>query len=91
MIMNETDNTTAYLRWFHPDIMILPGLGEMHDPGFKRPDACRKGYAGGQPDITLANCHTHYRGFAMELKTPEGSGTLSENQSKQLSDYEANG
>lgn len=76
---------------FHPDIIIVPGLGEMQDTGFKRRDAYREGYAGGQPDITLANCHTHYRGFAIEFKTPKGSRTLSENQSKQLADYTANG
>ena len=96
--MNETDlhyRVVAYLRRFHPCVMIVgvepPWMGEIQGTGSKRQDAYRKGYAGGQPDIILANFHTNYSCFAIELKTPKGPEKLSENQSKPLEDYAANG
>ena len=63
----------------------------MQKTGFKCRDGYRKGYAEGQRDIIPVNWHTHYCGFTIQVKTPKSSGTISENQSKQLSDYAANG
>ena len=49
-----------------------------------RHDAWKKGYIGGQPDIVILNSHKTYNGFALELKTPNGSGVLSGNQADYL-------
>lgn len=54
-----------------------PDLGGMHDPKPKRFDVSKKGYTGGQPDIIIINLHKRYSGFSIELKTPKGTGVLS--------------
>ena len=81
----------AYLRRFHQNAIIIPGLGEFQDSSAKRCVAYRKGYKGGQPDLILSNLHVHHRGFVIELKTPKGNGTVGDNQREQLSDYAENG
>jgi hypothetical protein len=45
-----------------------------------RLDAWQKGYKGGQPDILLANKSHEFIGLAIELKTPAGTGVVSDNQ-----------
>ncbi len=45
-----------------------------------RVDAWQKGYKGGQPDILLANKSDDFIGLAIELKTPAGTGVVSDNQ-----------
>jgi hypothetical protein len=55
-LLNETDLHYAvvrYIRRFHPDALIIAGLGEYQDTVQRRSDAYRKGYIGGQPDIIL--------------------------------------
>ena len=76
-LLNETDLHYAvvrYIRRFHPDALIIAGLGEYQDTSQRRCDAYRKGYIGGQPDILITNPMNGYTGFAIELKTPKGTG-----------------
>lgn len=40
----------------------------------------KRGYQKGTPDIIILNPNKEYNGFAIELKTPNGNGVLSENQ-----------
>ncbi|CAB4000084.1 Hypothetical predicted protein [Paramuricea clavata] len=80
---NETDLHYAiirYIRKYHPDARVIAGLGEYQDTVQRRSDAFRKGYLGGQPDILIANPMNGYTGFAIELKTPKGTGEIRENQ-----------
>jgi prophage antirepressor-like protein len=82
-LLNETDLHYAvvrYIRRFHPDALIIAGLGEYQDTAFRRSDAYRKGYIGGQPDLIITNPMNGYNGFAIELKTPKGNGEISSNQ-----------
>ena len=82
-LLNETDLHYAvvrYIRRFHPDALIIAGLGEYQDTAFRRSDAYRKGYIGGQPDIIITNPMNGYNGFAIELKTPKGNGEIRSNQ-----------
>ena len=77
-----------FIRKYLIDPIIAPGLGELQTTTRARSEAYLKGYKGGQPDILLLNSHQTYNGLAIELKTPKGTGKLSENQSKYLKQLE---
>lgn len=86
-LRNETDlhyKVVHFIRKYLPHAIIAPGLGELQDSSEKRLDAWKKGYKSGTPDILLLNCHKYYNGLAIELKRPDGRGTLSEKQSSFL-------
>ena len=70
-LLNETDLHYAvvrYIRKYHPDALIVAGLGEYQDTVQRRSDAYRKGYIGGQPDLIITNPMNGYNGFAMSLR-----------------------
>ncbi|CAB4009111.1 Hypothetical predicted protein [Paramuricea clavata] len=70
-LINETDLHYAvveYLKKYHPEALILQGLGEYQDTSHKRCDAWRKGYMGGQPDLMIITPSNGFHGFAIELK-----------------------
>jgi hypothetical protein len=49
-LLNETDlhyKVIEYIRLYHPDALIVAGLGEYQDSGTRRKDAFYKGYTGG--------------------------------------------
>ena len=82
-LLNETDLHYAvvrYTRRLYPKAIIVPGLGEYQDTTQRRCDAYRKGYTGGQPDLIITNPMNSYNGFAIELKTPKGTGEIRDNQ-----------
>ena len=83
ILINETDlhyAVASYIRNNHPKAVIVPGLGEYQDTRSKRCDAWKKGYRGGQPDLIIENPMGKYIGFAIELKSPKGTGVTSEKQ-----------
>ncbi|CAB3997200.1 BRO-C [Paramuricea clavata] len=83
ILINETDlhNTVvSYIRNNHPKAVVVPGLGEYQDTVSKRCDAWKKGYKGGQPDLIIENPMGEYTGFAIEFKSPKGTGITSEKQ-----------
>ena len=69
-----------FIRRYYPDALVIPGLGELQQTPFARCDAWKKGYQGGQPDILILNKHRYHTGYAIELKTPAGTGKVSDNQ-----------
>ncbi|CAB3977549.1 phage repressor [Paramuricea clavata] len=82
-LLNETDLhyvVVRYIRKHHPNALVVPGLGEYQDTVQRRCDAYRKGYIGGQPDLIITNPMNSYNGFAIELKTPKGTGEIRDNQ-----------
>ena len=82
-LINETDLHYAvirYIRKYHTDALVIPGLGEYQDTSPRRSDAFHKGYLGGQPDVIIANPMNGYTGFAIELKTLKGTGEIRDNQ-----------
>ena len=82
-LLNETDlhyKVINLIKTQFPELILIPGLGELQDTTIKRTDAYNKGYVGGQPDIMILNQSTKYNGFAIELKTPKGNGSTKENQ-----------
>jgi len=70
----------AYLRMNHLGLPIVPGLGELQRTSEMRTAAWAKGYTRGQPDLMIPVRSGKFCGFALELKTPKGSGNLSPNQ-----------
>lgn len=79
-----------FLNLFYPDALITSTLGELQDTAEKRIKSRRQGYQKGSPDIIINNLHKRYSGFAIEFKTPRGTGVLSDDQSKMLKKYEQN-
>ncbi|CAB3999705.1 Uncharacterized phage-encoded [Paramuricea clavata] len=93
-LINETDLHYAvveYLKDYHPKALILPGLGEYQDTSQKRCDAWNKGYLGGQPDLTIVTPSNGFNGFAIELKTPKGTGEVRDNQVAWIRELGKNG
>ncbi|CAB3991199.1 BRO family, N-terminal domain [Paramuricea clavata] len=83
ILLNETDlhhTVVSYIRDNYPEAVVIPGLGEYQDTSSKRCDAWKKGYKGGQPDIIIENPMGKYKGFAIEFKSPKGTGVASEKQ-----------
>ena len=80
-----------YMKNFIKEPIIIPGLGEHQISSCLRTDAYFKGYVSGQPDLILLNYHTHYKGLAIELKTPKGTGIISDKQQNYINTLENNG
>ena len=86
-LLSEKDlhyNVVDCIRTHFPEMRVVAGLGELQDSTFKRSDAYKKGYAGGQPDLLILNPTSNYNGFAIELKTPKGSWILGAKQESYL-------
>ena len=80
----------AWIRRFYPQLIAIPGLGELQTTDGARIQAWQKGYIKGTCDIMILNNHKVHRGFCIELKTPKGSGKLSEAQEQFLQKMRAN-
>lgn len=75
------------IKRFYPHALLAICAGELQDTAAKRISMKKKGYMSGSPDILLLNKHETHRGFAIELKTPNGTGRLTDNQQVALSHY----
>ena len=86
-LLNETDlhyKVMDCIRTQFPELHVIPGLGEMQTTTQQRSDGWKKGYVGGQPDLLILNRTTQFDGFAIELKTPKGDGSVSNKQTDYL-------
>ena len=82
-INNETDLHYKVVDWIrnrYPQLIMVPGLGELQQTSLLRSNAYYKGYKGGQPDLIILGLHKTYIGLALEFKSPQGTGELSNNQ-----------
>jgi prophage antirepressor-like protein len=79
-----------FLKNRFPDSLFTASLGENQDTGAKRLKSFKMGYLKGTPDLIINNLHKDYNGFAIEFKSPKGTGTVTEEQSKMLKKYERN-
>ena len=73
-INNEFDLHTkvvAFVRKRYPDVIIIPGLGELQTTDDTRIKAWQKGYTAGQPGLILINTTGQDAGLAIEMKTPK--------------------
>ena len=81
--MNEADlhyKVVNFIRTFHPDALLVAGLGENQDTDAKRIDSWRKGYTKGQCDLMMMNRSARWSGLAFEFKTPANTGRVSPEQ-----------
>ena len=84
-LMNEQDlhyKVVDLIRSKFPDMLIIPGLGELQDTTVKRSVGYKSGYISGQPDLLILNKTKDYECFAIELKTPTGKGLIRDNHRK---------
>jgi prophage antirepressor-like protein len=93
-LLNENDlhfKVIEYIRKYHPDTLIIAGLGEFQRTPELRIEGWKKGYTAGQPDIIIADPSNGYTGLAIELKTPRGTGVVSCKQVSVLNRMEKRG
>ena len=86
-LQSETDlhnKVVEYIRSCYAHALIVPGLGEFQDSGWKRCSGWRKGYAAGQPDLLLLNHNHRYDGLCFEFKSPSGRGVFKSEQREWL-------
>jgi hypothetical protein len=69
-----------HIRKYHPNTLIIAGLGEFQRTHELRIEGWKKGYTAGQPDIIIADPSNGCTGFAIEFKTPRGTGVVSPKQ-----------
>ena len=84
---NETDlhvKVVSFLKKRYPHSLFTVTLGENQDTVHKRINSFMKGYLRGSPDLIINNLHKDYTGLCIEMKSPNGRGVLSPDQSMML-------
>ena len=92
-IENEMDlqsKVVNFLRNRYPDSLFICTLGELQDTPQKRLNSYKMGYMKGIPDLLITNLHKKFAGFAIEFKTPRGTGIVSPDQESMLDRYKEN-
>jgi hypothetical protein len=74
------NKVVEWIRRFHPEVIIVPGLGELQKTDEARMEAWAKGYTKGQADLLILACNNEYSGMCLEFKSPMGNGSLSDAQ-----------
>ena len=74
------NKVVEWIRRFHPEVIIVPGLGELQKTDEARVEAWAKGYTKGQADLLILACNNEYSGMCLEFKSPMGNGSLSDAQ-----------
>ena len=78
------NQVVSWTRRFHPELVIVPGLGELQKTDEARMEAWAKGYTKGQADLLILQSNNDFTGLCLEFKSPLGSGTLSDTQEEFL-------
>jgi hypothetical protein len=78
------NQVVSWIRRFHPELVIVPGLGELQKTDEARMEAWAKGYTKGQADLLILHNNVDFAGMRFEFKSPLGSGTLSDTQEEFL-------
>ena len=93
-IENEKDlhhKVVNFIRNNYRDALLIAQCGENQDTPQKRIDSKCAGYEAGSPDLIIANFHKHYKGLAIEFKSPTGEGVLTASQKQMLHRYSRTG
>ena len=80
-----------FIRNNYPKALFTATLGENQLSSDMRLRSYNLGYQKGSPDLIIQNLHKSYSGFAIEFKSPQGYGNLSEYQNIMLKEYTNNG
>ena len=78
------NQVVSWIRRFHPELIIVPGLGELQKTDEARMEAWAKGYTKWQADLLILHTNVDFAGLCLEFKSPLGSGTLSDTQEEFL-------
>ena len=73
-----------FVRSKFPQVLLVAGLGELQQTSELRISSWQKGYTKGQCDLLLLSAVGPYCGMALEFKSPNGNGALSEEQKRFL-------
>jgi anti-repressor protein len=73
-----------YIRCKYPKVYFTASLGELQDTKDKRIKSYQMGYKKGSPDLLIFYRNRKFNGLAIEFKTPQGTGKLSDEQNKVL-------
>ena len=80
-----------FLRVQYPNVLLTICNPELsNDTSEKRIKSYLLGYTVGTFDILINNLHKNYSGFAIELKSPKGTGIISDAQQGMQSKYAQN-
>jgi len=94
-IQNEFDLHTQlinFLKVQYPNILLTICNPELSNDTFQKRKQCfLLGYQPGTFDILINNLHKKYTGFALEIKTPNGKGNITDNQKQMEKRYQENG
>ena len=74
------NKVVEWIRRFHPEVVIVPGLGELQKTDEARMEAWAKGYTKGQADLLILTSSDKYSGMCLEFKSPMGNGSLPDAQ-----------
>ena len=81
-----------FIKVKYPNALLTVANGELQNDTYeKRIKSKLTGYIPGTFDILISNMHKQYSGFAIELKSPKGTGVISPQQLKMKRTYEQNG
>ena len=80
-----------FIRNNYPKALFTATLGENQISSDMRLRSYNLGYQKGSPDLIIQNLHKFYSGFAIEFKSPQGYGNLSQIQNVILKEYTLNG
>lgn len=94
-IQTEYDLHTQIINFIkvqYPNILLTICNAELSNDSYEKRKKCfLLGYQNGTADIIINNLHKNYNGFAIELKSPRGTGVISEAQKLMREKYNLNG
>ena len=66
------NKVVEWIRRFHPEVIIVPGLGELQKTDEARVEAWAKGYTKGQADLLILSCNNEYSGMCFGVQVAHG-------------------
>lgn len=94
LMLNERNlhqKTVDYIRKYHPTVLFNASLGEIQDTPEKRKKAYKMGYSAGMVDLMIYEHSKDFNGLAIEFKSPNGLGVVSEKQENMKNRLEERG
>ena len=83
LMLNERnlhEKVVDYLRKYFPTVLFNASLGEFQDTSEKRKMGYKMGYSAGMVDLMIYEHCKDFNGLAIEFKSPNGLGVVSEKQ-----------
>ena len=94
LMLNERnlhEKVVDYIRKYYCDVLFNASLGELQDTSEKRKTAFKMGYSAGMVDLMIYEHSKDFNGLAIEFKSPNGLGVVSEKQENMKNRLEERG